>query len=106
MKLWFDDIRPAPEGYCWVLSVNQGIFLYERGLRTGDPVTEVHLDFDSDNYYAYGGDYINFLYYLEERQRHGDETVSSIVFSFHSSNPIGIKVMREICLRHGWKIKE
>ncbi len=23
MKLWIDDIRPAPEGYLWVKSVNE-----------------------------------------------------------------------------------
>ena len=23
MKLWVDDVRPAPEGYIWVCSVNE-----------------------------------------------------------------------------------
>lgn len=23
MKLWIDDVRPAPEGYEWIASVNE-----------------------------------------------------------------------------------
>ena len=26
MKLWMDDIRPAPEGYVWVKTVESAIY--------------------------------------------------------------------------------
>lgn len=29
MKLWIDDVRPAPEGYVWCKSVNKAMFLIE-----------------------------------------------------------------------------
>ena len=25
MKLWIDDVRPAPEGYVWYLNTNQAL---------------------------------------------------------------------------------
>lgn len=30
MKLWLDDLRPAPEGYIWVKTVEDAIFEIER----------------------------------------------------------------------------
>ena len=38
MKLWIDDVRPAPEGYIWALSViaaKNDILRYER---IGEPL--------------------------------------------------------------------
>ena len=29
MKLWIDDIRPAPDGYIWCKSVNETIAIIE-----------------------------------------------------------------------------
>lgn len=41
MKLWVDDLRPAPAGWHWARTVNEAI----RILASQD-VTEVHLDHD------------------------------------------------------------
>ena len=30
MKLWIDDVRPAPDGYVWCKSVNRAINLLKR----------------------------------------------------------------------------
>ena len=81
MKLWIDDVQPAPEGYVWVKSVNEAIIkilktelealLIEDGLRQGQcnhPCGEVlasierieliDIDYDAGDYACYGGDYI------------------------------------------------
>lgn len=43
MKLWLDDIRPAPEGWYWARSAQAAIGL----LSTGE-VTHISLDYDLD----------------------------------------------------------
>jgi hypothetical protein len=41
MKLWLDDIRPAPEGWTWVKRVEDAIYYADR-----EPVEEMSLDHD------------------------------------------------------------
>ncbi len=41
MKLWLDDIRPAPEGWTWVYTVQAAAAKLEQGI-----VTEASLDHD------------------------------------------------------------
>lgn len=41
MKLWLDDVRPAPDGWTWVKTVDAAI----EAFRTGE-VTEADLDHD------------------------------------------------------------
>lgn len=36
MKLWVDDLRPAPEGYIWVKSVIEAISWIEASIRNVD----------------------------------------------------------------------
>jgi len=43
MRLWLDDVRPAPRGWVWVKTVDEMV----RRLRRGG-VTEVSLDHDLD----------------------------------------------------------
>lgn len=95
IKLWIDDIRPAPEGYKWIKSVNEVItYIYAFG--TND-IEEINLDHDAGDYAKYGGDYIKILDFLESLN-----TIIPCVFKFHSMNPVGVKNMRNICIRNGW----
>ena len=96
MKLWIDDVRPAPEGYIWALSVTTAkndILRYER---MGEPFELLNIDHDAGEYAQYGGDYIKLLDWLEETDR-------NYPIHIHSANPVGIANMRRIIQRNGWK---
>lgn len=96
MKLWIDDVRPAPDGYIWALSVisaKNDILRYER---MDEPLELIDIDHDAGEYFQYGGDYIKLLDWLEETDR-------NYPIHIHSANPVGIANMRRIIKRNGWK---
>lgn len=78
MKLWIDDVRPAPNMYVWLKSVNEAKecieFLEEQlekvsaELRrySGNNIEIIDIDHDAGDYAIYGGDYIKLLDWLEE----------------------------------------
>jgi hypothetical protein len=126
MKLWIDDVRPAPEGYEWYRSVNDAKYAikdhekfrlwlmerqeaaYEDGLdeyaqhidwllhNEWSPITVIDIDHDSGEYFSKGGDYIKLLDWLEETGR-------NYPIRIHSANAVGIANMRRIIQRNGWK---
>ena len=104
MKLWIDDVRPAPEGYVWCKSVWEAIKeidLREFEIREFgkfeniEPITLIDIDHDSGDYYQYGGDYIKVLDWLEKTGR-------NYPIRIHSMNPVGRENMRAIIQRNGW----
>ena len=101
MKLWIDDVRPAPEGYMLCTSVNNAkcmIEIVERDILFANLNTKIELiDIDHDaGEYAYdGGDYIKLLDWLEETGR-------NYPIHIHSMNPVGVANMRRIIQRNGW----
>ena len=110
MKLWIDDVRPAPDDYVWVKTVNDAkeriVFcedplpLYTQNNRRYEcPAIEIELidiDHDAGEYAQYGGDYIRLLDWLEETGR-------NYPIRIHSMNPVGVANMRAIIRRNGWK---
>lgn len=124
MKIWIDDIRPAPHGYFWVKSVNQAKdliayselaierlmekaheaflnrdynlrnILYQKANEADIEVIDI--DHDAGDYAYDGGDYIKLLDWLEETER-------NYPIKIHSMNPIGIKNMRMIIKKNNWK---
>ena len=103
MKLWIDDIRPAPEGYAYAKSVNEAkdILLYREALcatllPNSKVVDIIDIDHDAGDYAKDGGDYIKFLDWLEETGR-------NYPIHIHSMNPVGVDNMRKIIQRNGWK---
>lgn len=124
MKLWVDDVRPAPIGYKWVRSVNEAISEIESNERAiqrqyeyaqkcfdkrdysnrtkhymlakGLEIIFIDIDHDAGEYTYDGGDYIKLLDWLEETGR-------SYPIRIHSMNPVGIINMRKIIERNGWK---
>ena len=98
VKLWIDDVRPAPEGYVWVKSVNEAINLIGDaeeylGIAT---IELIDIDHDAGEYANDGGDYIKLLDWLEETGR-------NYPIRIHSMNPVGVENMRRIIKRNGWK---
>ena len=104
MKIWIDDIRPAPEGYVWCKSVNEVIDTIDTiGLSDEYfdlPITLVDMDHDAGDYASDGGDYIKFLDYCEECW--GKDLPFDI--RIHSMNPVGRQNMLAICQKNNWKV--
>ena len=124
MKIWIDDIRPAPEGYVWCKSVdearacilkNEDIACEHYSLATkkllngneteffeqldlGSHYIPEVLDIDHDlgDYATDGGDGVKLLDWLEETGR-------NYPIHIHSMNPVGVENMRRIIQRNGWK---
>lgn len=103
MKLWIDDLRPAPAGYTWVKTVNDAKWYIESAeeieeiFPTGTPVIKlIDLDHDAGDFVSNGGDYIKLLDWLEETGR-------NYPIRLHSMNPVGVQNMRTIINKNGWK---
>ena len=111
MKLWIDDVRPAPEGYVWCKSVHETIetiklceknAVYATATKQPDEVVMkwwpelLDIDHDAGNFAHLGGDYIKLLDWLEETGR-------NYTIHIHSQNPVGVANMRAIIERNGWK---
>ena len=96
MKIWIDDVRPAPEGYYWVQSVNnaKAAILYADKYKS--QIEIIDIDHDAGEYAQYGGDYIKLLDWLEETGR-------NYPIHIHSMNPVGVENMRRIIQRNGWE---
>ena len=115
MKLWIDDVRPAPNGYIHVKSVNEAkgtIINYEHYVSgildeldyddldliscDDDGIVHISIDHDAGEFACDGGDYIKLLDWLEETGR-------NYPIRIHSMNPVGVANMRRIIERNGWK---
>lgn len=102
MKLWIDDLRPAPEGYRWILRTNNAIDFIttiETLYRNGDikeSIELIDLDHDAGQYACCGGDYIKLLDWLEATGR-------NYPIRIHSMNPVGVANMRRIIERNSWR---
>ena len=96
MRLWIDDVRPAPEGYIWCKSVAQAIGLIDGCKYSKINIELIDTDHDAGDYVKYGGDYIRLLDWLEETGR-------NYPIRIHSMNPVGVANMRAIIQRNGWK---
>ena len=113
MKLWIDDIRPAPEGYVWCKSVEEAkntiidanakfANQFRKGLEPDHSllIELIDLDHDAGDYANDGGDYIKLLDWLEWLYD-GQGTYTE--FCLHSMNPVGVANMRRIIEKNGWK---
>lgn len=96
MKLWIDDVRPAPEGYVWVKSVNEAkhyICVWE--YQMFKEIELIDIDHDAGDYAKDGGDYIKLLDWLEAG-------CFNYPIRIHSMNAVGVANMRAIIERNGW----
>ena len=71
MKLWIDDLRPAPYGWVWAKSVEEAKIhtiqlFHDNSLKA---IKIISLDHDAGSYQYLGGDFINYLSWLEECPR-------------------------------------
>lgn len=96
MKLWIDDIRPAPKGYVLLNGVDEAAAFIVWCECTKQSIELIDIDHDAGDYAQYGGDYIKLLDWLEETGR-------SYPIRIHSKNPVGIANMRAIIQKNNWK---
>lgn len=100
MKIWVDDIRPAPEGWCQAYSVNAA---KEMILANYPDIEGISLDHDSSIYNQFGGDYINILKWLEEEEHKTNKKIVTFPIHIHSMNSVGVENMRNIIQHNNWK---
>jgi hypothetical protein len=116
MKLWVDDVRPAPEGYYHARTVEEAAYQIRRWesetdlawenyiLKVWDrekldrflklyTLTEISCDHDLGDGNA---DAIRLLDWLEATGR-------NYPIRIHSMNPVGVQNMRRIIEKNGWK---
>lgn len=96
MKIWLDDLRPAPKDYFRCLSVNHAKRIIQEIENIKEPIELIDLDHDAGDYVNDGGDYIKLLDWLEETGR-------NYPIRIHSMNPVGRGNMRRIIRKNGWK---
>ena len=97
LKIWVDDVRPAPEGYIWLKSVNEvKKYLADPHILGNYEISLIDLDHDAGDYAKDGGDYIRILDYLEMVGYNGDLRI-------HSMNAVGVQNMRNIIQKNGWR---
>ncbi len=96
MKLWIDDVRPAPYGYRWVKSVNEAKKLLSSEFYR-KYVDLIDIDHDAGEYVKDGGDYIKLLDWMETVGYTPD------AIHIHSMNSVGVENMRRIIHKNGWR---
>lgn len=100
MKLWIDDVRPAPnKEYFWVQSVNEAKNMIKHYIDYWNNVIPIDLDHDVGAKTTDGGDYIKLLDWLEAN----DIVNEKFTFHIHSMNPVGVQNMRTIIQKNGWR---
>ena len=127
MKLWIDDVRPAPEGYVWCKSVYDAIgciWTFEKAMFT------LKWEYDTADMPIFSKYVMNRPALLEKMDEYrielididhdlgdyaangGDgvklldwleETGRNYPIRIHSQNPVGVQNMRRIIQRNGWK---
>ncbi len=90
MKIWLDDIRPAPEGYVHCKSVNEakGIIFSNK-----NSIELIDCDHDLGNYASDGGDGIKLLDWLVENNLF-------YPICLHTMNPVGRENMQQVLDRY------
>lgn len=95
MKLWIDDVIPAPDGYVWCKSVGQTKQVIRANELRHETIEILDIDHDAGDYAFDGGDFIKLLDWMEFTNR-------SFPIRIHSMNPVGVENMRRIIQKNGW----
>lgn len=87
IKIWLDDIRPAPEGYVWCRSVTAAKLQIVLSEKEEIKIELIDCDHDLGDYAVQGGDGIKLIDWLAERK-----TFYPIIL--HTQNPVGRENMQ------------
>ena len=128
MKIWLDDVRPAPEGYVWCKSVYDAIGIIGASERA---VACRQWEIDTAQFPSFHGGYtpivenvqksmeahrielIDCDHDLGDYAKDGgdgvklldwlEETGRNYPIRIHSANAVGVENMRRVIERNGWK---
>lgn len=92
VRIWLDDIRPAPPGYTPCYSVNEAIYTIKVEEELGNKISLLDLDHDLGDFAFDGGDAIKLLDRLEEQGRY-------YPIKIHTMNPVGRQNMQVVADR-------
>lgn len=95
IKIWVDDVRPAPFGYMNAYTTNIAINIIKLAVENEIDIEILDIDHDAGEWAYDGGDYIKILDWMERNQ-------ISIPIRIHSMNPVGVENMRRIIQKNGW----
>ena len=95
IKIWVDDVRPAPFGYMNAYTTNIAINIIKLAVENEIDIEILDIDHDVGEWAYDGGDYIKILDWMERNQ-------ISIPIRIHSMNPVGVENMRRIIQKNGW----
>ena len=98
IKLWLDDIREAPEGYCHCHSVNEAKKKIIECEKEFIVIDEIDCDHDLGEYASDGGDGIKLIDWLAERKTY-------YPVRLHTMNPVGRENMQREIDRYWNKTK-
>ena len=109
VALWIDDVRPVPANYTknimlnvnrviWCRSVHEAITEFlDWSEQEDSDVYVIDLDHDAGDFAFDGGDYINFLNWMEME----GFDFTRFTWRIHSMNPVGVQNMLAILRRNG-----
>jgi hypothetical protein len=80
IKLWLDDVRPAPEGFIWVKTAEEAILHLTHGMVS-------YISFDHD--LGVGKTGYDVASFIENRAYYYKGSRNKIDYDIHSSNPVG-----------------
>ena len=95
VKIWLDDIRPAPTGYNLCKSVNETKRYIIDCENQNIKIVELDLDHDLGDYANDGGDAIKLVLWLIETERFYN-------IRMHTANPVGRENMQALIDRY-WR---
>jgi len=92
MKIWLDDIRPAPDGWLWLKDATQFSVVYKDHL---DEIT--HISFDHDLGDTSDPEITGYTCLCwVEKIWWNDVTYTLPVLTVHSANPVGRSKMQKL----------
>lgn len=92
MKIWLDDVRKSPNDFIVAKSVNQAKEIIINAEKNNIAIEIIDCDHDLGDYFKDGGDGINLLDWLVERN-----TLYKI--ALHTANPVGKANMERMITR-------
>lgn len=95
MKLWLDDIRPAPSGWVWYLHVDDMVEDIRQLMSYGIKIEMISLDNDLGEHEREGYKVLDWLESLQIPINFG--------IHIHSANPVAVSRMRAIINHNGWR---
>lgn len=84
MKIWIDDIRPAPNGWVWAKNSADAIKL----IYTAKNIEEISFDHDL------GGDDTAYRVATLIEELAYKKKINKLTWHIHSANPIGVRNIR------------